>query len=133
MIGVHPSGELLSDFINFSPQAICVTTMNEIRFIEVNSNFEKFIGLSRESIINHKLENLGIKFSNEAVKDIIEEVSLKGKIIHRELEIELPVSGKRIISVTCHLIQVGNEPSLLTFADDITEIRQVEEKHKETY
>ena len=89
MIGVHPSGELLSDFINFSPQAICVTTMNEIRFIEVNSNFEKFIGLSRESIINHKLENLGIKFSNEAVKDIIEEVSLKGKIIHRELEKEL--------------------------------------------
>ena len=133
MIGVHPSGELLSDFINFSPQAICVTTMNEIRFIEVNSNFEKFIGLSRESIINQKLENLGIKFTNEAVKDIIEEVSLKGKIIHRELEIELPVSGKRIISVTCHLIQVENEPSLLTFADDITEIRQVEEKHKETY
>ncbi|PKP43398.1 MAG: hypothetical protein CVT93_00385 [Bacteroidetes bacterium HGW-Bacteroidetes-10] len=133
MIGEHPSGVLLSEFINLSPQAICITTMSDIRFVEVNSNFEKFIGLGRDQIINKKLTELNIKFSSEWVDKILEEAMAFGRIVHKETEIELPGTGKRAVIVTSHIIQIENEKCLITFADDITEIRKVKEEHEETF
>ncbi|MDD4491969.1 MAG: PAS domain S-box protein [Bacteroidales bacterium] len=131
MTELHFSEKMLSELINYSPQCISVTSIAEGRFIEVNANFEKSIGIPRGEIIGKTPEGLGVLFYDSFIDNLKQELINSGKIDSREGKMVLRDGSEVLFIISGRIIEINGESFLISFADNITEKRKAEEEHKE--
>mgnify|MGYP001807140785 CR=1 FL=1 len=127
----HFPEKMLSELINYSPQCISVTSIEGGRFIEVNANFEKNVNIPRGEIIGKTPEDLGILFCDSFIDNLKQELLNTGKIVSREGKMILRDGSKVIFIVSGRIIDIYGESCLISFADNITDIRKTEVDHKE--
>ena len=114
-----------------SPVAITLSRVRDHRFIEVNDTFERLTGYRREEVIGSTASDIGLWVDpsqrEELTKRLLSERSL------RDLELRFRVKNGSVLTclIAAELIEVGNEPCILSVASDITQRKLTEDRLRE--
>jgi PAS domain S-box-containing protein len=124
------SEEKFAKAFNSSPAILTISNLADGRLVNVNNTFCKYIQQSRENIIGKTPMELGLVSPIDR-NSIIEEVKSNGCVRNIDLKYTT-ISGKELDGIfSFELIDVDNQPFLLTTAMDVTERNQVKNSLKE--
>lgn len=120
------SEERFSKVFKASPMAITLTTLDEGRFVEVNEAYVNWIEIGRNQLIGKTFEELGYKTSIGDRSEYIDRLLKNGKYAMPEA-VSISSKGiKRYAQTFLELIHLGGKPYVLTYINDITEIKESE-------
>lgn len=115
-----------SQIFHKSPDPILLTALNDGTIIDANPALLKMIRMGREECIGKTAAALRLWKNEEERNSYIEELGEKGEIQGKELSIPLG-KNSRSFTVSSVLLEDKEQGSLLTFAHDITELKEKEE------
>lgn len=120
------SQELFFKIFHCSPLLICITTLKDFRYIDVNEAFLKTVGFNRENLVNQTVNDLNIITG----KDFVRFKKLVKQGANRDLEFNIGTrSGDvRPSVISTEYIDFNNEKCLLWIIRDLTEIRSLEKE-----
>lgn len=110
-----------------SPVPICITTMHNPHFIEINEAFMDQAGYTMEELSDRTLRELPIFNDPQDMEFVMYNLTTKGYIRNYEVTIQLKDGEKRIFLLSSELFDLGGEPCALTVLLDITERRIAEQ------
>ncbi|MBI3669800.1 MAG: PAS domain S-box protein [Acidobacteria bacterium] len=120
------SEDKFSKAFRASPDAIVISTLGEGRFIEVNDAFLRFTGYQREEVIGRTVSEL---HPWERPTDRAKLLSLlreHGRVQDWECNFRSKSGQTRVGLVSAEVIQVGDEPLMLTVVEDVTQQKEAE-------
>lgn len=125
---LRESEEKFSKAFHSSPNAIAITKFQEGRLIEVNDTFLHISGYQREELIGWTTTELNIWVNLEDRARMIQMVQEKGAICNQE-SLFLKKSGEVFVGLfSAEIINLADEPCLLSVVQDITELKRAEEQ-----
>ncbi|MGH7628672.1 MAG: PAS domain-containing sensor histidine kinase [Gemmatimonadales bacterium] len=121
------SEEKFAKAFRASPLRVCISTLEEGRFVDVNEAFLRDFGLTREQVIGRRSADLGL-WDDPAERRTLREALERDGSVH-ELEFRGATRGRaEITSLSAELIQVRGEACILAVATDITDRRRQEDE-----
>jgi two-component system cell cycle sensor histidine kinase/response regulator CckA len=122
------SEEKFSKAFHSGPDAIIISTMADGRFIEVNENYLRLTGFTRNEVIGRTVWEVGTWRNHKEREQFVTLLKRDGEVC--DLETQLPVkSGElRIIRTSAHLIDLGGTPCIISILRDITARKVLEEE-----
>src|SRR5437667_385958 len=107
--------------------AISISTLGEGVFLDVNDNFVRLLGYSREELIGHTSLGLGICDSLGRLAQMVEAVRAQGAI--RDDETKVRTKSGEILNarISVELIYLEGEECLLAIIQDVTGQKRAEE------
>lgn len=121
------SEEKFSKAFHNSPVPICITTLFDPRFIEVNQSFEEQIGFTNTDLKDRFLSELSSNTERHNVSEIQESLTLKGFVRNQEMSIRIKNRENHTFLLSAEIFEIGGEPCVLTVLADITERRLAEQ------
>jgi PAS domain S-box-containing protein len=120
------SEENLRRIIQYAPDVITVSRYSDGRFIMVNQEFEKRFNQSRA--LGHTPVEKNLRVPRATMKVVMEELAQKG--VTRDIEFEYCKQDGTLehYLVSCILVEMNGEKCVVTFAHDITAIKEIERK-----
>lgn len=114
-----------------SPAMMVITDAQSGKVLEINHQFEKFYGYSRNEIIGKTLKQIKA-YVNPSDRDAIASMVMKKKL-GKNFEIQERVKSGKVkwVNVSVQLITISGRKCFLGSGIDITEKRQAEDKLKE--
>lgn len=116
---------------HLNPIMMIISSLSSGRIIEVNKAFENTTGYSKDEIFGIMDGKSSLLPSNKTWDEIFSVLSAKGSYRNFDAEFYTKAGEKRIGHLSAEVVEVGNEPCILTVAEDITERRNSEEKIKD--
>jgi PAS domain S-box-containing protein len=120
------SEEMFSKFFMLAPAGICVSTLNEGRIFDVNIEYERLTGYSRDELIGHTTIDLGVWADPRDREQLVRLIQTEGKV----KDLEVPSRNKNGDMLTLRFyaerIEIDNVPYLLSAFIDITERKRTE-------
>ena len=111
-----------------SPMAIAITRVMDGRLLDVNDAWLNLTGFSREEVLGHSTNELGI-WADPAERDrLIESLGRKRTVEGFELTVRKKSGELADILLSAELIELVGVPSMLTMALDIGERKRAESK-----
>jgi two-component system, cell cycle sensor histidine kinase and response regulator CckA len=122
------SEEKFSKAFHSGPDAITLSTMADGRFIEVNDNYLRLTGFTRDEVIGRTVWDVGTWRNRKERELFVALLKRDGEV--RDLETQLPVkSGEvRTIRTSAHIIDLGGSPCIISILRDITARKILEEE-----
>jgi PAS domain S-box-containing protein len=122
------SEEKFSKAFHSGPDAITLSTMADGRFIEVNDNYLRLTGFTRDEVIGRTVWDVGTWRNPKEREQFVALLKRDGEV--RDLETQLPVkSGEvRIIRTSAHIIDLNGSPCIISILRDITARKILEEE-----
>jgi PAS domain S-box-containing protein len=121
-----PNGELKFEVsLKASPGLMFITKLSDGTFVEANDCWCALTGYSRNEITGRTSVELGI-VSPENRKAIIDEITSKGNILHREFQIKTRLNEIRNVILSAETIEISGIRYILTTGVDITGRKRVE-------
>ncbi|MGO9139397.1 MAG: cache domain-containing protein [Syntrophales bacterium] len=120
------SEEMFSKAFRSSPNGICITSMQDSRFINVNNSLLHFTGYSLEEIVGKTPSELGIFPNTEEGYKISSSIEKQGHIRNQEIEFCTKSGEVRRGLLSAEIIELRGEPCMLTTIEDVTEWRRLE-------
>ncbi len=111
-----------------SPLIMALSKLSDGTIVQVNEQFEKVFGYSREEVIGKTAFELGISVEKEKRSLIITELKKKGSVHEHEVEFLTKSGNIRVFMYNLDLIDIRGEKLILTTMRDITEQKLAEEK-----
>lgn len=107
-----------------NPEAITITSRTDNRFLEVNDSFLVPLGFTREEVLGRTPLQLGLYADQKDRERLLETLREQGCL--RNFECRIRGKAGRVLDVllSAELMQLGDEPCLLTIANDITRWKQ---------
>ncbi len=121
------SEDKFSKAFRSSPDFITISTFKDGRFIDVNESFLRQLGYSREQVIGHTVLELQFWLNLEERARFRQIVQEKGAVSNFEFEYRKKSGETRVALLSADIIDLGDEPCLLSVITDITERKQAEE------
>jgi PAS domain S-box-containing protein len=118
-----------SSFYNFFHSihtAIALSQLSNGNFVEVNDNFLKLTGYTRNEVIGRNSAELGINFDILKRNEILSKLSLGEQVPDFEIEITRKTGEKRIGLSSLNTIDIKGEQLICYSFIDITERKKVE-------
>ena len=116
---------------NTIPDAVLITRLRDGLFVEVNHGFSKLSGYSREEVINMTTLEVDIWFDPTERARFIVILTETGVIEDMEFQFRKK-NGRPILGLlSSRLIQINDEPHILSVVRDITSRKKMEEKLRE--
>ncbi len=115
-----------SNMFHKNPAAITLSD-SEGRYIDINESFSKLTGYEYDELIGHTSTELNITNSEER-KQYLNRFKYEDSPDPSEFRIRTKSGEKRIVINNSELIQLDHKINYITFAYDITERKQYEEK-----
>ncbi|MHA1800695.1 MAG: PAS domain-containing protein [Candidatus Heimdallarchaeaceae archaeon] len=103
---------------------------NSSHFIEVNDVACKWLGYSREELLNLTLTNILIHESEAQHRGILRNITRKGTHSYDSI-VQTKAGEEHLAEMDSHIFELKDEKLVLTFARDITERKKAEEELKE--
>jgi PAS domain S-box-containing protein len=126
---LRESEEKFSKAFNASPFSISITRLSDGKFIEVNDSFLRDKGYTREEIIGHRSKKLRFWVNHdEAAEKIMLALKSGGQVHNEQLQYRTKTGYIRTGLVSADIINIGNEPCILTINYDVTQQKQAEEQ-----
>jgi PAS domain S-box-containing protein len=118
---LRESEERFSRAFRASPVNITILRLTDKKFIEANDAFVRWFGLSRERILGHDSEELGVWVNVDDRAKFLADLERNGSL--REVECQLRSSGGAVYTIvqSADIIEINREPHLLVIGLDITQ------------
>ncbi len=126
------SEEKFSKAFHAIPVAITITRLNDGLILDVNDRFLRTRGLKREEAIGHTGEELHLWLNPGEREKMIQLIKDRGNILHEERQLTERNGKLRTILLSANIIEIGGESYLITFTNDISERKQMENALRES-
>jgi two-component system, NarL family, sensor histidine kinase UhpB len=130
--GAFPEREKLFSLVfRLSPAAMGISRLSDGRFIEVNDAFLQIYGYSREEIIGHNSDELGLWLDPEQRARVVASLREHGQA--RDLEMKCRRKSGEIgdLLASAEIIELDGEECFLSTFFDITRRKKIEETFRE--
>lgn len=125
------SEEKFSKAFRASPHAILITTKTEGRLIDVNDNFFRIMGFTRDETIGRTSFELGLWTSSNDREDMLRELSESGRVKSKEITLQTRAGRNLAVSYSAEMIELGGSKCVLSVWEDITERKRAEARLRE--
>ncbi len=120
------SEERFSMAFNASPIAICINSLEDGRFLDINDSFCRILGTKREKIIGYNDSQIGIWVDTEDRRIVRQSVFEKGSVNDMEVKFAKE-SGEILFGLySAERLDINGEICLLSLFKDLTERKQLE-------
>jgi PAS domain S-box-containing protein len=110
-----------------NPLPMCLTTMSEGLFTDVNEAFLLATGHSRQDVIGHTTDELGFWVEPDVRDKLMEMLLSKGRASNYECKFRMKSGEVRLVLDSVEIINAGGQQLLLSIINDITERKRAEE------
>jgi two-component system cell cycle sensor histidine kinase/response regulator CckA len=132
------SEERFSKAFNFTPLSMSLTSLSDLRVIDVNNSFltlngyEGYEGYERNQVIGRTAQELNLWGDAEAQNDFLNTIRGNRSIKDRETQITLKDGSMRTYLTSAEVINLRGEECVLAVTNDITEHRALEEQLRQS-
>ena len=120
------SKEMFRKAFTSSPLAITISRLEDGLYLDVNPGWEKIFGWSRDELIGVTAVQVGIWPSLEARQAWVGRLRQQGHVSDMETTLLNKQRDTLIATLSATVIDVGGEPCVLVFIQDITQWRQAQ-------
>lgn len=111
-----------------SPVAICISTLEDGRFLEANDAYWSLTGYDPKLFIGKSALDLGIWIESNERKKFSDDLKQKHRILNPDYTIQNRVTGElHYVIALAELIELKGQPSILSMFYDITEQKHTEQ------
>jgi len=125
---LRQSEERFSRAFHLNPSAIAISTIEDIRYLDVNASFLKFTGYRREEVVGHTPLELNLLMDAEGQDRILQALQEDGQVLNQEIPVRTKSGETRLALASFAMIELDPEPYILGMCIDITERKQLEEQ-----
>jgi PAS domain S-box-containing protein len=126
------SEEKFSNAFRNSPMVVTLTRVKDHRYLDVSANFERWTGWRREEVIGRTPFDIGVWVNPGKRSELVERL-LAERVVHNlEIRYRCKDGVERVGLGSAELIEIENEPCILSTVADITERKGAEEALKES-
>jgi diguanylate cyclase (GGDEF)-like protein/PAS domain S-box-containing protein len=108
-----------------SPDPIAISTLAEGRFVEVNQSFCQLTEYTKEEVINQTALDLNLWVNEQSRLALCQTLQTEQAIADFELQLRSKFGEIKTLLLSAELIELENEPCILTIAKDITERQKI--------
>jgi len=124
---LRASEERFAKAFNASPEPMCLVTLEEGRFLQINDAWEKCFGLKRDDLIGRTTTEINLTQYPMARDQFVEWIKKEGHIRDWELSRELKDGQTHTFLISIELVELNGEQVILSVSKDITERKRMEE------
>ncbi|MBW2119308.1 MAG: PAS domain S-box protein [Deltaproteobacteria bacterium] len=129
---LRKSEEKFSKAFRSSPDWVCISTLDEGRYLDVNDAYCRGTGWSMEEVMGHTSTEIGLWDNTHDRIEAVEILSKEGRLRNKEVTFRHK-NGMKIAALwSADMIQLGSENCLISIVTDITERKRAEEKVEES-
>ena len=123
---LRESEERFSKAFDSSPVIITILRLSDKKFIEANDALVRWFGLSRDRILGHDSQELGVWVNLDDRAKFLADLERDGSL--REVECQLRSSRGTVhtMLLSADIIEINREPHMLVIGLDITQRKQAE-------
>lgn len=117
-------GENFSLAFGLSPVALCLTALDDGRFLEVNDALCRMVGLPREELLTRSPEALGFWPNAEQRKRFLDTLESRRSIRDLEVGVRDRWGRRRWMLLSAELLVMGDRTCIFSAVTDVTSIRR---------
>jgi PAS domain S-box-containing protein len=125
---LRESEEKFSKAFRCSPVVIVISRLADSLMVEVNDTFLHLTGYKLDEVIGKKATGLGIWANPEERAEMVRTLTSRGAVCEKEYLFRMKSGERRTWLFSAEIVNMSNEPCILSVATDITERKQAEEK-----
>jgi len=129
---LQESEDKFSKAFRSSPNTIAITTIKDGRFVEVNDSFTNITGYTREEVIGNTSKDINIWAQTKDRDKMLGILKKDGRVYNHEFDFRIKSGEIRTWLFSAELIDIGNEPCMISITIDITELKRAEDAIKES-
>jgi PAS domain S-box-containing protein len=123
---LRESEEKFSKAFLASPQIIAITSLDNGKYIDINDNYIRAIGYSREELMGRTAQSLNIWAKTSDRQEMYRSLKEKGRILEKEYQFRTKSGEVRTWLFSGEPIVISGEKCLMGVAMDITERKLIE-------
>jgi PAS domain S-box-containing protein len=127
MLALKESEEKFSKAFSSSPNSVCIVTVKEGTFLEVNESFLHFSGYSREEVIGHTPAELNLWVNDDDIKTMTKSLKETGRVDNAEIKSRMKSGEIRTGLFSAEEIEIGGRKCITLVITDVTEQKKAEE------
>ncbi len=127
---LRSSEERFSKAFYNSPNAVTISRLDNGKYIDVNEQFIKYVGLHRDEIIGKSSFELGLWVDPKLREDVVHTLQTNQSIRDIETNFIMKSGDSRTWCSSLEVIDIEGTPCILSIIDDITERKRTEEALK---
>ncbi|OGO01989.1 MAG: hypothetical protein A2Y90_01145 [Chloroflexi bacterium RBG_13_52_12] len=124
---LRESEEKFSKAFSSSPNAVCLVSVEESTFLEINESFTRFTGYSKEEIIGHTPYELELWVNQDDMKKMAKSLQETGSLINEEIRSKMKSGEIRTGLFSAQTIDIGGNKRMILVITDITDQVKAEE------
>ena len=109
-----------------SPVLITISRLSDARFIEANDALVRWIGLSRDLIVGHHSDELGMWLNSEEREKFLADLQRNGSLREVECQVRSQRGSVHTMLLSADIIEINREAHMLVFGLDNTQRKQAE-------
>jgi PAS domain S-box-containing protein len=126
------SEDKFSKVFSTSANAICITSLADGKFIEVNDAFYRFTGYTREESVGHGANELNLWVKPEEMAQLSKKLKEDGRAYNIDFHSRMKSGEIRVALASVEIINIGGKPCRILVITDITELKKTEEALQES-
>jgi two-component system cell cycle sensor histidine kinase/response regulator CckA len=119
------SQEMFSKAFHSSPEPMCILTLPEWQFLDVNKATCDLIGYSHDEIVGRTGPELGLTMVSAIEQEQFHSMR-QGEFRNREIEFRVRSGEIRTVLMSLEVVEIAGKPCVLAQGRDITEFRRAE-------
>jgi PAS domain S-box-containing protein len=124
---IRQSEKRFSQVFRISPIPIVLTRLVDGHYIEVNDACLQLIGYTRAEVLANTSRGLNVWAEPEHRVRLIQHLQASGSVRNQESAIRNKSGELRNVLLSAELLELNNQPHILCFIYDITDIKQTQE------
>ncbi len=120
------SEEKFSKAFRLGPDAITITSAEHGRYIEVNDNFLRLTGYTRDELIGRAAVELGVWANPKDRQQVVALLQRSGEFRDLEIRIAIKSGEVRTVQMSAHTIELAGQICIIAIIRDVTERRALE-------
>ncbi|MCB0034717.1 MAG: PAS domain S-box protein, partial [Anaerolineales bacterium] len=113
-----------------SPIGIVISRLSDGKTLDINERFSELFGYTRAEMIGKSGEELNIWSDDEQRRQLIQQMEQTGSVRNAEVQFNGPSGESGFALLSAEVVELDNEPCILTMVHDITDRKAAEERLK---